>query len=69
MRITNDLNGTAWWQIELKAFSSIGIDNWCIHNVGERYVEWRSPSIRRYWFKEKEDAVLFELTWCDNVCS
>lgn len=56
-----------WWQVELigidHRFGVIEIEKWCNNNLGQRFVNWRSPMRDRYWFKSKEDATLFELTW------
>lgn len=61
-----DKDGGIWWQVEHICKSASEIDmiaDWCSVNIGLRYANWRSPAISYFWFKDREDAIAFELAW------
>lgn len=53
-----------WWVVifdSLNAYEYYYIDDWCYDNIGEKYKLWYK-TISGWGFKNKEDAMLFELT-------
>lgn len=54
-------------------FVSLGNDNnyhldqfvrrWCTQYVGEQDKDWRYLAMNMWLFKNKEDAILFKMTW------